>query len=201
MEEGARDHQKYRNDLAGRTVAVENSAHERTELTYDAAGQLLERLLDDGTSETFAYNLRGELTEATNAAGTHRFKRDPLGRIVREEQQHAGRTDWVSSEFDPEGDRVRRTTSLGHEELESQTGVEPPPEPQEPRFPRRHASKPCDSASQSSGSSLRNGLGRARGVRLPRPAAEPAGVGASRSPSGRISPGRGSMDTVRPARH
>ncbi len=62
---------RYRNDQLGRTLRVENGAGEATELSYDAASQLLERQLYDGTGETFAYNQRGELTSAKNAAGEY----------------------------------------------------------------------------------------------------------------------------------
>ncbi len=80
---------RYDNDLLGRPVRVENGAGELTELSYDGAGQLLERLLDDGAGESFTYNQRGELVAASNAAGDTQLERDALGRIVRVARRQA----------------------------------------------------------------------------------------------------------------
>ncbi|HHH27136.1 MAG TPA: hypothetical protein ENK57_02135 [Polyangiaceae bacterium] len=109
-------HLKYTNDLLGRTVLVQNGAGELTELQYDAASQLIARTLDDGSAETFTYNLRGELIKATNSTGEFEFERDAVGRIVREAQTVAGTTHWVEVDYDAEGDRLGRRTSLGHTE-------------------------------------------------------------------------------------
>ena len=109
-------HLRYTNDLLGRTVLVQNGAGELTELSYDAASQLIGRGLDDGIAETFTYNLRGELVKATNGTGEFEFERDAVGRITREAQTVAGTTHWVEVDYDAEGDRLGRRTSLGHTE-------------------------------------------------------------------------------------
>ncbi|HHH12118.1 MAG TPA: RHS repeat protein, partial [Sorangium sp.] len=107
---------RYRYDLAGQVVRTESGAQDWTDFSYDAAGRLIARELDDGTEETFAYNARGELIRAESAAGTFRFERDALGRTVREAQTLRDKEHWVDVTFDANGERIRRTTSLGHRE-------------------------------------------------------------------------------------
>jgi RHS repeat-associated protein len=107
---------RYRSDLCGRLVRMENGGGEITVRTYDLAGQLIAVELPDETKETFVYNLCGELVRASGEGGDLAFTRDTVGRIVREAQIVGGIEHWVDVSFDPTGERVVRTTSLGHVE-------------------------------------------------------------------------------------
>ena len=106
----------YRYDKAGRIVRID-AAGEITERTYDAAGQLTARTRSgDETTETFSYDLRGELVRAAWQDGELRFERDAAGRVLREVQAHGGEEYAVEVLLDARGARVRRSTSLGHVE-------------------------------------------------------------------------------------
>jgi RHS repeat-associated protein len=105
----------YRHDKAGRILRSE-VAGEITEHAYDAAGQRITRTLSDETTETFSYDLRGELARATWPGGEVRFECDAAGRITHEVQSLHGEEHAIESLHDSRGDRVRRTTSLGHVE-------------------------------------------------------------------------------------
>jgi RHS repeat-associated protein len=107
---------RYRNDAAGRVVRGENGAREITNIEYDLAGQIIKRELDDGSSEVFSYNERGELIAATGPGGECRFERNALGRVVREVQIVSDKEHWIEIAYDATGERVGRTTSLGHTE-------------------------------------------------------------------------------------
>jgi YD repeat-containing protein len=97
-------------------VRFVNGAGEVTTITYDEAGQAVARELPDDTKETYEYNERGELVRATNAAGQFQFRRDALGRIVREAQKVGDEEHWIETAYDQAGNQVRRATSLGHTE-------------------------------------------------------------------------------------
>jgi RHS repeat-associated protein len=106
----------YKSDLAGRVVRTENGAREITEMAYDLAGRLVKRELPDETVEAYHYDRLGALTESKNATGTFRFERDALGRVIREAQDVGGEEHWVEVRYDLDGQRLGRTTSLGHTE-------------------------------------------------------------------------------------
>ncbi|WP_437667684.1 RHS repeat-associated core domain-containing protein [Sorangium sp. So ce1182] len=116
-------HLLYKNDLLGRPIEVTNGLGQRAWLTYDAAGQLVNRELADGESEQFEYDERGAVVCASSAGCDVRFVRDALGRVVREEQVVEGTEIRIESAYDPEGNRVRRTTSLGHLEAIERDGM------------------------------------------------------------------------------
>jgi RHS repeat-associated protein len=111
--DGRRLNHKY--DKTGRIVRSE-VAGEITVYAYDAAGQRIARTLTDETTETFSYDLRGEVTRVAWPGGEVRFERDAAGRITREVQRLDGEEHAIESLHDARGDRVRRTTSLGHVE-------------------------------------------------------------------------------------
>jgi YD repeat-containing protein len=106
----------YRHDQASRPIAIRNGAGELTELEYDLAGQLILRKLHDDAEEKFTYSLLGDLVGVEAPSLRLAFQRDALGQIVREEQTYAGQTHAVDLAYDPDGERIRRATSLGHVE-------------------------------------------------------------------------------------
>ncbi len=106
----------YRHDQAGRPIAIRNGAGELTELAYDPAGQLIARKLHDDAEEKFTYSPLGDLVAVEAPGLALRFQRDALGQIVREEQTYGGQTHAVDVAYDPDGERIRRATSLGHVE-------------------------------------------------------------------------------------
>ena len=108
---------RYRHDKIGRVIRTTNGLLEHTGFTYDLAGQLIQRDLPDGSVEEFSFDARGALSSAKNPAGELRYERDAAGRIVREVQIHGEEEHWIDVVYDPAGERVGRTTSLGHTEV------------------------------------------------------------------------------------
>lgn len=106
----------YKLDLLGRIVKVKSASGERTEYAYNLCGELVEKVHSDDTKEAFTYDAFGELVEAVGPAGTFRFDRDPLGRVLRESQIVGDDEHTVDVEYDLAGRRVARKTSLGHVE-------------------------------------------------------------------------------------
>jgi RHS repeat-associated protein len=107
---------RYRHDRCGRVVRIESGPQHKTLLEYDVAGQLIKRELWDGTVETFQHDALGNLIAAEWPAGEVCIERDAVGRVVREVQVIGGEEHSVEIAYDAEGERVRRTTSLGHVE-------------------------------------------------------------------------------------
>ena len=100
---------QYVRDVAGRVVEVKRPGARRTRYAYDARSRLLNVKYDDGTSEAFAYRADGALTAAKNDAIELSFERDALGRLLKEAQGQ----DWVASQYDALGRRVRMDSSKG----------------------------------------------------------------------------------------
>lgn len=103
---------RYLRDKAGRVVKVFRPAERTTEYAYDDAGRVAAVTHSSGESEAYAYRPDGELVEAKNDTATVTLERDLLGRIVRE----VAGDDWVASEYDSLGARVRVTSSKGLDE-------------------------------------------------------------------------------------
>jgi RHS repeat-associated protein len=106
---------RYRLDGCGRPIRI-TSGGQQTDLSYNEAGELTARTLDDESVESFEYNARGELLHATWPGGEVRFARDAAGRIVNETQSFGGQIHAIESAYDRSGARVLRTTSRGHVE-------------------------------------------------------------------------------------
>jgi RHS repeat-associated protein len=100
---------QYFRDPAGRMKKVLRPAGLTTEYTYDGAGRVVAVKHSDGGAEAYAYRPDGALMEAINAAGGLAFERDALGRVVKE----ISADDWVASEYDALGMRVRVRSSKG----------------------------------------------------------------------------------------
>src|SRR6185312_11257908 len=103
---------RYLRDKAGRVVKVFRPADRTTEYAYDDAGRVAAVQHSSGEAEAYAYRPDGELIEAKNDAAAVKLERDLLGRIVRE----VVGDDWVGSEYDALGARVRVTSSKGLDE-------------------------------------------------------------------------------------
>jgi len=88
---------------------VQRPAGRSTTHTYDSGGQLTEVKYEDGSGERFAYDAAGALSEAHNDSGTILLTRDPLGRLVREDQA----SHWIVSTYDVRGQRTQLSSSLG----------------------------------------------------------------------------------------
>jgi RHS repeat-associated protein len=108
---------EYRHDRMGRVTRIMNGAREATALTYDLAGQIVKRELADGSAEEYAYDTLGNLAAVISPEGEIRYDRDALGRVVREAQVVRDVEHWIEATYDAAGERVGRTTSLGHTEV------------------------------------------------------------------------------------
>lgn len=105
--------QVFRHDAAGRRIAVVNGRRQRTAITRDALGRVIHQVGSDGAWLRFAYDADGAVIEAANEHCQLTFVRDACGRVVQERAgEHV-----VDHVFDAVGNRVRRTTSAGHEVL------------------------------------------------------------------------------------
>jgi RHS repeat-associated protein len=100
---------QYLRDPAGRVTKVLRPAGLTTEYAYDSASRITSVKHADGTSQGFAYRIDGALMEARNDAGTVAFERDLLGHVVKE----SCGDDWVATEYDSLGMRVRVRSSKG----------------------------------------------------------------------------------------
>jgi RHS repeat-associated protein len=100
---------RYVRDAAGQVVEVKRPEARWTRYKYDRAGRVTEVEHSDGTRERFEYRADGELVAAVNDDVAVRFERDPVGRILKELVGE----DWVASEYDALGYRVRVQSSLG----------------------------------------------------------------------------------------
>jgi RHS repeat-associated protein len=107
---------RYRNDPCARPVRIVDERQHATELEYDLAGQLVHRAGATGAEDVFAYSLLGDLVSAKSSTAEVAFERDALGRIVREQQKIGDELHTVDVQYDPNGQRVGRKTSLGHVE-------------------------------------------------------------------------------------
>lgn len=114
----------YRLDAAGRPVRValgDRSTSEqapdlaRVDVTYDAAGNMIERAFAE-SKETFGYDPLGNVIEMHGPSASVLLERDAMGRVVREIQTSRGEVIEVRTRFDAAGRRSERRTSLGHSE-------------------------------------------------------------------------------------
>ena len=100
---------QYQRDKAGRVTKVFRPASLETKYAYDPAGRVVGVEHSDGSAEAYAYRKDGELVEAKNDAATVKMERDLLGRVVRETVGD----DWIASEYNALGMRVRLRSSKG----------------------------------------------------------------------------------------
>lgn len=100
---------QYQRDKAGRVAKVYRPAGLESAYAYDSGGRIVDIQHSDGSAEGYAYRPDGELVQAKNDAGLVTLDRDILGSLVRE---LAG-DEWVASEYDALGMRVRVRSSKG----------------------------------------------------------------------------------------
>ena len=100
---------QYIRDKAGRVVKVFRPADRTTEYAYDEVGRVAKVKYSSGESEAYSYRADGELIGVKNDVATVVLERDLLGRIVRE----VVGDDWVASEYDALGNRIRIRSSAG----------------------------------------------------------------------------------------
>jgi RHS repeat-associated protein len=103
---------QYARDKAGRVTKVYRPNGNEIAYRYDDAGRIVGIAHSTGAKEVYAYRPDGRLVEATNDAATVKLERDLLGRLVRETVGD----DWVASELDATGRRIRVRSSRGFEQ-------------------------------------------------------------------------------------
>jgi RHS repeat-associated protein len=101
----------YAYDPAGHLATAVNGAGEQQQFTRDALGRLVSRKLSTGGEHTFEYDPLSNVIAGTSGDHTITLVRDPLGRIVLEEQDDR----WVASEYDRVGNPTRLASSFGDE--------------------------------------------------------------------------------------
>src|SRR5262249_28947846 len=104
---------RYRYDMAGRGVRIEEGLH-RGALAYNLAGELVGRTFPDGGVAGVAHYARGGGIGAGGPGVVCTFDRGGGGGIVREVQAVGPEAQSVSLRYDPDGNLVERETSLGH---------------------------------------------------------------------------------------
>ncbi len=100
---------QYERDAKGRVAKVLRPGEKFSEYIYDMQDRVQLVVHSDGSSERYGYRADGELILAENAEALVEFERDPLGRIVKETTGD----DWVGSEYDALGLRLKMQTSKG----------------------------------------------------------------------------------------
>jgi RHS repeat-associated protein len=103
----------YRYDQDGNVVGKVNAAGQAIHFVHDASGALLQATYPDGTQINLAYDPRGLLLRAENPDTLVERTYDELGRLQCEQQ---GRHE-VRNQYDSDGRRIRRSSSLGYEVL------------------------------------------------------------------------------------
>ncbi len=100
---------RYERDAVGNVTQVHAPDGKSARYFYDRGGNLNQVIYHGGEEEVYTYNHAGDLIEAVNAYGRVQFKRNSLGRVVREIQDLGE----VKSTYDRKGRRTGITSSLG----------------------------------------------------------------------------------------
>ncbi len=109
----------YKRDAVGQVIEIRRGIPSRmlfqkntvlsSKYTYNSIGQIIEIQHNDGTCEQFDYRADGAMMRAKNLHATVQVERDILGNILKEFQNK----DWVSSNYDLQGNRIGIESSLG----------------------------------------------------------------------------------------
>lgn len=105
--DGARAAYEY--DALGRLLRVRRARGIVSEYEHDAADRVVAVRHSDGSEQRFAYRADGALLSAQSGAHRIEFERDALGRVRKEQSGD----DFVASDYDPLGQRVRVHSSRG----------------------------------------------------------------------------------------
>ena len=110
---------EYRYEESSGILAEVIEGQASTKLEFDAMGRLTRRQASAGGSEkveTFGYNARGQLAEATNADAKLAFFYDEAGNLTREHQQYLkeGQTAVWQHRYNELNQRVGTTRPGGH---------------------------------------------------------------------------------------
>ncbi len=100
---------QYERDAKGRVEKVLRPEERFSAYIYDMQDRVQMVVHSDGASERYGYREDGELVLAENDETSVEFERDPLGRILKETTGD----DWVASEYDALGLRLKMQTSKG----------------------------------------------------------------------------------------
>ncbi len=107
----------YLYDRDGNVCATTDSADRKTTFRRGNKGELLMASYSDGSQVSLHYDARGLLVTARNPSVTLERQYDALGRLLCEAQVQGPQRREVRSEYDADGQRVRRSSSLGYEVL------------------------------------------------------------------------------------
>ncbi len=99
----------YERDRTGKLIKIKRPGDRWSEYEYDLAGRVVRSEHSDGSWQTYSYDRNGLLTEAGNENGVVRFLRDAAGRVIEERSGEQ----WINSEYDKLGRRVKVTSSMG----------------------------------------------------------------------------------------
>jgi len=96
---------------AGNCTALINGVGERISFLLDDLGRIVGKVLPNGESISYGYDLLGYLSHASNSTCEVRFERDFMGRVIREHQGDFT----IESQYDAMGSRTWTRTSRGLE--------------------------------------------------------------------------------------
>jgi RHS repeat-associated protein len=100
---------RYLRDALGQVRRIQRPDGRYSTYTYDPAGRITEIIHHNGEREKYEYRADGTLLKASNVSAHLEFKRDALGKVLKEIRGNY----WVASEYDALGNRIRVTSSFG----------------------------------------------------------------------------------------
>lgn len=109
----------YKYDADGYVITISDATGQTTRFRRTPSGALTEAAYHDGTKVLLEYDPRGLLVRAANPDAVVEREYDALGRLAVERTTHqpGGTAREVRSEYDADGRRIRRASSLGYEAL------------------------------------------------------------------------------------
>lgn len=107
----------YQYDGDGNITSTLNAGGQPTAFLRNKAGALTEVAYHDGTQVKLAYDPRGLLLRAENPDALVERQYDALGRLLCERTTQGDSSREVRCEYDADGRRIRRTSSLGYEAI------------------------------------------------------------------------------------
>ena len=102
---------RYNRNSAGWITDVLRPGGKGTKYQHDGCGRVSTVLYSDGNIENYVFRQDGELVKITNQSAVVEFQRNLIGDILKETVNG----DWVQSEYDFSGNRIKTTSNLGAE--------------------------------------------------------------------------------------